>query len=404
MIPTCLTTGATGVQFTSRARNRSRSALQDALQLTTRPGICSFALGLPGADLFPVAEYAAASEAVLACNPEAFQYGPPSVALKRHIVALMRRRGIECRESQILLTAGAQQALNLLVSLLLDRGRQVIVEEFSYPGFLQNVSVYSPEFLLVPTDFESGIDVDRVEWYLTKSQRPAFMYVITDGHNPLGVCVSEEKRDRLAALARGYRVPIIEEDPYGFLCYSERLSPPIRAREEEWVFYIGSFSKILAPGLRIGWIVAPEHLMERLAMAKESLDIDTATLSQHVAAHMLDSDFLPAHIERLRSAYRQRRGAMVHSLSEEFPKDTRWLQPECGVFLWVELSEYVDTSELVKKAVSEYRVAFLPGSVFAVDGCKGRHSMRLNFSHPSVESIGHGMSRLAELVTAACTV
>jgi 2-aminoadipate transaminase len=374
--------------------------MQDALVLSARPGIISFSLGLPSPDLFPVEQFTLACEKILGRGSSVLQYAPPSELLKSHIVSLMRHRGVECRESQIFLTSGAQQAVNLVVAVLLDSGRQIIAEELCYPGFRQIVEFYRPEVLTVPTDPSTGMDVDKVEWYLESGAKPVFVYAITEGHNPLGVSLSEEKRRKLLTLSENFDVPIIEEDPYGFLTYEpSQIRLPMRSQRADNVFYVGSFSKILAPSLRVGWLIVPEELTRHLAVLKETVDIDMSTFSQHVVAHMLDSGFLVEHLKRLRAEYTCRRDVMVKVLSKRFPSDSRWSVPDSGVFIWVRMPEKFDTKKLLTVAVDRHQVAYMPGSIFRVGSSGGDSpsSLRLNFSHPSVSCIDEGMSRLGDL-------
>jgi 2-aminoadipate transaminase len=273
-----------------------------------------------------------------------------------------------------------------------------MAEEMTYPGFLQIARFHDPEFLIVPTDLKTGIDVDCVERQLSQGARPSFIYAITDGHNPLGVSMSASKRERLAELARRHRVPIVEEDPYGMLSYSSHPLPPMRAIEADWVFYVGSLSKVLAPGMRIGWIVAPDCVMPYLAILKESADIDMATFAQRVAVQLLNTGFLADHIDLLRREYGLRREAMLVSVAEHFPRGMRCVCPESGVFVWVELPSGFHTSRLLEIAVSRYGVAFIPGSAFSITGEAGGNSMRLNFSHPKVEDIREGVARLGAML------
>src|SRR5215207_2792509 len=249
------------------------------LVASARPGVLSFALGLPAAELFPAAEYSEALAHVLASDPRALQYGPPFRPLKQHVLRLMADRGVNCREEQVFLTAGAQQGVNLLAHLLVEPGSTVIVEEMAYTGCQQVLQVTQADVLTVPTDFKTGIDVDAVERLLEGGAQPALIYVVPDGHNPLSVSMSLEKRMRLVELARAYSVPIVEDDAYGFLYYDSP-TPPLRALDDEWVLYVGTFSKIMAPALRTGWVVVPEALTSHLAILKEATDIDTAPLNQ----------------------------------------------------------------------------------------------------------------------------
>ncbi|HWW74431.1 MAG TPA: PLP-dependent aminotransferase family protein [Pyrinomonadaceae bacterium] len=376
-------------------RSIKRSALQDMLVAASRPGILSFALGLPAAELFPAADYSEAVARVLAADERAMQYSPPFRPLKQHVVSLMAQRGVECREEQVFLTAGAQQGVNLLARLLLEPGSKVLVEEMAYTGCQQVLQASQADILTVPTDFRTGIDVDAVEGLLEGGERPAMLYVVPDGHNPLAVSMSREKRVRLAELARAYRVPVIEDDAYGFLNYESPL-PPLRAFEDRWVFYVGTFSKIMAPALRTGWVVVPESLTPHLAVIKEASDIDTATLSQRAISAYLDAGHLPAHLDKLRREYRRRRDAMLGALRTHFPAGARWETPTAGLFIWVELPEGVDSGELLKAAIETEQVAFIPGHAFCVgDGHRAPNRMRLNFSNSSVERIEDGVRRLA---------
>jgi 2-aminoadipate transaminase len=383
------------VELADWARGLKRSAMQEMLVATSRSGILSFALGLPAVELFPTTALAEATERVLSANPAALQYSPPLQSLKQHVRELMQQRGVNCREEQIFLTAGAQQGMSLLSQLLLERGRSVVAEELIYPGFQQVLEPFQPQVLPVPTDAETGMDVDAVEQYLRDGARPSFIYTITDGHNPLSVRLHSSKRARLVELAERYRVPIIEDDAYGFLCYENPL-PPLRALSDVSVFYVGSFSKILAPALRVGWLVVPEELILPLSVIKESADIDAAPFSQHIVNAYLDTGQLPAQIDTLRTQYRLRRDVMLRALVENFPDEARWTKPECGFFVWVELPPTVDVDKLFRRAIEVEHVAFIPGYAFSVNNNRPHsRGIRLNFSHPTAARIEEGIPRLA---------
>lgn len=381
------------------ARSIRRSALQEMLSVAARPDILSFALGLPAAELFPVEQYAEASARVLATDRLALQYQPPFAPLKRHVVALMRERDVFCDERQVFLTAGAQQGMNLLARVLLDPGGSVMMEELAYTGFQQVVAPYRPEVLTVPTDADTGLDVDAVESLLRSGARPAFIYVVTDGHNPLGVSMSGEKRMHLVRLARRFRVPIVEDDAYGLLHYDGASLRPLRAFDGDWVCYVGSFSKILAPALRVGWLVVPEPLLEALSVVKESSDINTSTFAQRGVAELLDAGHLPAHLSMLRREYRARRDAMDAALRQHFPAEARWNLPTNGLFIWVTLPEGADAGELMRVAVEQEQVAFVPGHAFSVkDPRCGSNCMRLNFSNCDPARIEEGVKRLGRVL------
>jgi 2-aminoadipate transaminase len=384
------------VQFASWAREIQPTAIQQMLAVATQPEILSFALGLPSAELFPSADYARAVAHVLATDAQSLQYGPSCHSLKRHIVALMAHRGVSCQEEQVFLTTGAQQGMSLIARLLLDVQGSVLLEENIYSGIVQAMEPLQPKMLTVPTDLETGIDVDAVASILSGKDRPTFIYAISDGHNPLGVSMSLEKRYRLAELARHYQVPILEDDAYGMLWYDERCLPPISAFDRDWVFYLGSFSKVLAPALRIGWLIVPETMTLALSSLKEGSDINTATFSQRTAAAYLDMGIFLAHLAKLRQEYRHRRDIMIRALQTHFPLGTRWYKPASGMFLWVEVPGEVDMNEVLMTALSQEKVAFLPGTAFQMNGNRQAASgMRLNFSNCSAERIEDGIARLA---------
>lgn len=378
-------------------RSLRPSTIAAMMGLMARPGVISFALGLPAPDLFPVDDYAAAAERVLRGDPDALQYRAPYLPLREQIARLMERRGVECRPEQVFLTTGAQQALALLARLFLEPGGEVICERLVYMGFQQVIEPYRPRVLPVVSDLETGLDVDRVEAYLRAGARPAFIYCVTDGHNPLGVSVSLEKRIRLAALARDYRVPVIEDDAYGLLHYGDPL-PPLKALEDRWVFYVGSFSKVMAPGFRCGWAVVPEELVPMLGCAKDGADIDTSTFAHRLVSEYLRAGGFDAHLERVRAAYLERRDAMLAALARHFPAGTRWSVPRHGALVWAELPEGYDAGALLMPALETESVAYVPGTAFSFDGRGGARGMRLNFSFPSVERIEEGIARLGRVI------
>ncbi|HEX2095688.1 MAG TPA: PLP-dependent aminotransferase family protein [Longimicrobiaceae bacterium] len=385
------------------ARTIKPSVINEMLALTARPDIVSFALGLPAPELFPREAYARAAERVLATDPRALQYGPSYRPLKAQIAELMKRRGVECRPEQVVLTSGAHQALSILSRFLLDPGGQVLLERVAYTGFQQVIEPFQPELLVVPTGLDHGINVDAVEAYLASGATPAFMYVVSDGHNPLGVSISRESRDRLVELARRYGVPIVEDDAYGLLHYDDGDAEilPMRAQEDRWVFYVGSFSKILAPGARIGWIIAPEELARVLSGIKDTCDLDMNTFAQRTVSAFIEDGNLDGHVEMLREEYRARRDLMDAMLRAHFPAGTRWRVPSNGALIWAELPEEIDCGKLLPVAVETERVAYVPGHAFASDGTRyARNCMRLNFSFPGRAEIEQGMKALGRVLRA----
>ncbi|WP_244224256.1 PLP-dependent aminotransferase family protein [Corallococcus sicarius] len=391
---------AVSLPLAAWARELKPSAIQDMLQRIHRPGILSLALGLPAPSLFPSAGLAAAAAKVMAEEPLALQYRPTLEPLRRQVVALMARRGVTCVPEQVFLTAGGQQGMSLLTRLLLDPGGTVLVEDRVYSGFQQVLDPFQPKRLTVPAHPETGIDVDAVRVLLERGERPALLYTMSDGHNPLGVSMPLESRQRLVALAREHQLPIIEDDAYGLLQYEPQTLPALRGLEDRWVYYVGSFSKVLAPALRVGWVVVPEAMVGRLATVKEASDIDTTTFAQRVVLAFLESGGLPAHLEQLRAGYRERRDTLLAALERHLaPHGARWTKPACGMFVWVEFPDRVDTTVLLGRALEEVQVAFLPGQAFSVAGGRtASHGLRLNFSHAEPAVIEEAVSRLGRVL------
>lgn len=398
-MPTEIIKDDAAIALATWAKSIRPSNPQEMLAIASRPDIISLSLGLPAAEFFPAAALSQMAVEVLAADARALQYSPPLAPLRRHVVELMRQRGVSCREEQIFLTSGAQQGMSLLTRLLLDEGSRVITEKFIYFGFQNLLEPFRPEILTVETNLETGMDVDAVAKLLRSGQRPAFIYSITDGHNPLSVNLHRDKRARLVALAEQYHVPIIEDDAYGFLNYDEDMLPPLCALSSRWVFYVGSFSKILAPSLRAGWLVVPPELIAPLATVKEAADIETATFAQRLVNAYLESGQLPAHLANLREQYRTRCETMARALAENFPDEARWCVPQSGFFFWVEFPTRVDLDKLLPIAIEKEHVTFVPGRAFSVNGAGGQtQSMRLNFSNSTPARIEEGIARLAKVL------
>ncbi len=383
-------------------RSMSQSGLREVMDLVNRPGVLSLAVGLPAAEMFPTEAIADATARLLTSDPVSLQYGVPSKSLKAQIVELMALRGVRCRAEQVFLTSGAQQALDLMACLLLDPHGEVMIERTVYDGIQMAVKRFEPEILTVSTDPETGIEVDEIEALLLAGHRPAFIYVITDGHNPLGVSVSQEKRYRLVELAREFGVPIIEDDAYGLLYYEQAPAAPLRALDDEWVLYVGSFSKILAPALRAGWAVVPEHLVPRLSALKHAADIDTPSFSHRAISVYLESGHHYGHLVALRNEYRRRRNALLGALEAYLPPYVKWNYPTSGMFVWVELPRNLDATTLLRTAVERESVAFSPGAIFCgADDSHARHCLRLTFASCTPEKIEEGIRRLARAIEAA---
>ncbi|HVS61904.1 MAG TPA: PLP-dependent aminotransferase family protein [Thermoanaerobaculia bacterium] len=384
-------------------RRRERSLLREMVTVVSRPGILSLAGGLPAAEAFPSAEYARAVSEVLAENPRALQYSPAHERLKEQIVELMAWRGVDCATEQVVITTGAQQGIDVSTRLLLGHGGRVAYEEFAYTGIHQATALFEPQVLTLPSHLEHGMDVETLAGALDRGVRPSLLYVIPDGHNPLGVSLAPARRSRLVALAREHGLPIVEDDPYGLLGLDgDGFAPPLRALDDEWVIYLGSFSKILAPGLRLGWMIVPARLATRVSVVKEAGDLESSSLTQRAVSRLLDSGFLPDHVARLRAIYRRRRDALLEALDRHLPSGARWTRPGGGMFVWVELDSHIDqeidTVAALRRCVEEAGVAFIPGAAFTQDPTRGRGALRLSFSTLEPDDIERAVATLARFL------
>ncbi|HEY8284544.1 MAG TPA: PLP-dependent aminotransferase family protein [Chloroflexota bacterium] len=385
----------------SDGRMRS-SAIRDLLAVTMQPEVISFAGGLPASDYFPVEGLRASFDAVIReQGASALQYGPTEghAPLRAWVVEHLAKRGIHTSVEEVLITTGSQQALDLLGKALLAPGSPMVVEAPSYVGALNAFLPQQPTFVPVPMDDE-GLRVDLLDAALDQAGRSAaLLYSVATFQNPSGCTMSLARRQALLSVATRRSLPIVEDDPYGELRFAGPEVPPLRALPggEETV-YLGTFSKILAPGLRVGWTVAPKPLIERLVMAKQAADLHTDSLAQRALLHFCTHNDLAAHIEQLQEVYRERREAMLDALAQYLPADAGWTKPEGGLFVWVTLPAGVDSAVLLREALRQ-KVAFVPGAAFHVDG-GGVGSMRLSYSHASPALIQEGVRRLGEAIKA----
>jgi 2-aminoadipate transaminase len=389
------------------ARAIRSSAIRDLLKLTAQPEMISFAGGLPAPELFPAEELSAAGEQAIAEAPlAALQYGPTEgyAPLRELVAGWLARLGVAADPGQLIVTAGSQQGLDMLGRLLLDPGAPVAVEEPTYLGALQAWQTAQPRYVPVPLDAD-GLDVDALEAMLAGGLRPRFLYVVSCFQNPTGVTLAPGRRRRLIELAARYDLAIVEDDPYGELFYEGQRATPLAALdiaahgELRHVVYLGTLSKLLAPGLRVGWIAAPRALHDRLVMLKQGLDLHTGSLAQAVAFYACRDGLLDRHIPRLRAVYGERRDAMLAALGRAMPAGISWTRPAGGMFLWLTLPEGADSRALLARAV-ERKVAFVPGQPFHPGG-GGANTMRLNFSHSAPPQIAEGVARLAQALAEA---
>jgi len=391
-------------RYAQRTKSVKSSVIRELLKITQRPEVISFAGGLPAPEVFPVARFQEACQRVLATQPTtALQYGPTEGyrPLREFIVAQMARYGIVATVDNVLITSGSQQALDLIAKLLINRGDRILVESPTYLGALQAFDLMGAEYVTVPVD-DDGLQTCNMEQALRSG--PKFMYILPNFQNPGGVTLSRKRRDELVELSDRYGIPIIEDDPYGQLRYEgEHISPLVvldrtnLLRDNGYklgnVIYLSTFSKVLAPGLRVAWIVAPPDVIAKLVQIKQSTDLHTSTFTQMVVYEAARDGFIDEHVKLIRATYKVRRDAMLSALNDFFPPEVSWSHPHGGLFLWVTMPPGVDSSRLLELALRQ-NVAFVPGEPFYPNGDTGSH-MRLNFSNAAPEQIREGIRRLS---------
>jgi 2-aminoadipate transaminase len=393
-------------RYAQRTQRMKSSAIRELLKLTESPDVISFAGGLPAPDVFPVDEIQEACIRVLQNQSAlALQYGATEgyLPLREMIARFTARLGFEVNPDNLLITSGSQQALDLLGKILINRGDRILVESPTYLGALQAWNAYGAEYVPVTSD-ENGMDTDALEEALRTG--PKFIYVLPNFQNPTGVTLSLDRRKKLVELADRYGVPIIEDDPYGQLRYEGDHLPSVEVLDAEWhpnsgsytgnVIYLSTFSKVLSPGLRLAWVVAPPEVIRKLVQAKQGADLHTAVFNQMIALEVSQHGFLDKHVQKIIEVYRERRDVMLDTLEEHMPKGVSWTRPLGGLFLWVTVPEHINTASLMIEAVQE-KVAFVPGESFFPCG-GGQNTMRMNFSYSNPQLINEGIGRLARVL------
>jgi 2-aminoadipate transaminase len=377
------------------------SDIREILKVTQQPEIISFAGGLPASELLPATEMAElARDLLLDDGVRALQYAPTEgLEILRDLIAqrLHRLWGLQCSTDEVLIVSGSQQALDLTGKVFLDEGDVVLCESPTYLGAIGAFRAYRPTFAEVPTD-DDGMVPAELEARLGSLDRVKLIYVVPDFQNPSGRRWSVERRRKLAELAGRFGVPVIEDAPYAELCFEGEALPPVASIHEACtVVYLGTASKILSPGMRLGWVVGDSDIIRRYVLVKQGADLHTSSLVQLLAARfMLDHD-LEAHIARIRDVYRKRRDAMLRALERSFPPEVEYTRPAGGLFLWVELPEGIDARRLLERALEE-KVAFVPGESFFPGGGH-ENTLRLNFSAMPEERITEGISRLGRVLS-----
>ena len=389
--------------FAQRTRVMRSSAMRDLMEITARPEVISLAGGLPDTSTFPPESFAAQMTRIAQeSSAEALQYGPTEgfARTRECIGEVMAAEGMHPDPDDIIVTTGGQQAIDLVAKTLVDPGDVVVCEAPTYPGAVPVFCSYEADTRQVEMDSD-GMRVDLLEELLeelaAEGRRPKFIYTVPTFQNPAGVTLSAERRRRLVEIARERELLVVEDNPYGLLRYQGEPVETLYALDGgDYVLYVGTFSKILSPGIRLGWLCAPPPVMEKVVLGKQASDLCSSTLTQYFVDEYFGEGQWGAYIESLIGVYRARRDAMLESLERHFPEQATWTAPAGGLFVWATLPDYFDTTDLLARALRE-NVAFVPGAAAYADG-RGTGSMRLNFSGSNEDEIREGIRRIGKVV------
>jgi 2-aminoadipate transaminase len=385
-------------QFADRVAKAQRSFIREILKITADPSVISFAGGLPNPASFPVPEIAAAAAKVLyESGPSALQYSTTEgyKPLREWIAKrYQEKQGMDVQPEDILITTGSQQALDLVAKVAINAGDTVVMEKPGYLGAIQAFTIFRPKWRSVPLE-NDGPDLAALEQAVEGAK---LFYAVTSFQNPSGLSYSEEKRAKVAEILSRHKIFFLEDDPYGELRFKGRALPPVFKQRPQNSMLLGTFSKVAAPGFRLGWIVARGGIMERLVIAKQAADLHTGSLDQMIVHQFLADNDFEAHVARISKLYGDQCRTMQAAIAKYFPKNVHVTEPEGGMFLWVTLPEGLSATELLKRSV-ECKVAFVPGAAFFVDGT-GENTLRLNYSNADAATIDEGIKRLANCLEA----
>ena len=389
--------------YSKNAREMKASEIRELLKLTENPEIISFAGGLPDPQAFPVDKIREIVNRLLdEKKGQILQYGTTEgvTELRKAIADRMIKKGMDITYKNVLITAGSQQALDLIAKTFLDPGDMIVVGAPTYLGGTNAFRSYNAEMEGIPLD-EDGMDPDllaaKLHLLQMHGKHPEILYLIPSFQNPAGVTITEERRREILEVAREYDMIVIEDSPYSELRYSGESVPPMKSMDTDGrVIYLGTFSKILAPGFRVAWCIAEHDLLNKLTIVKQAADLCTNTLGQYIAAEYVTGGYLDEHVEKIKTIYVAKRDTMLAAMDKYFPEEAKWTKPDGGMFIWVTLPDYVDTKEMFPRAI-ENNVAYVNGAAFFADH-SGRNTMRLNFTYATHEQIDLGIKRLADTI------
>jgi 2-aminoadipate transaminase len=388
------------VKYADRVKGMKASEIRELLKLTQDPKMISFGGGMPSPHSFPVEVVRKIADNILKKHgAQALQYGPTEgiKQLKESLIKRMKKKGIECNEDEILITSGSQQALDLVPKIFVNPGDFIVVECPSYIGALTAFRAYQPQFIPVSMD-NKGMDTYELEEKIKEHRgKPIkFIYTIPTFQNPAGVTMPLQRRKHLLEIARKYKILIFEDDAYSELIYSGKPVPSIKSLDNDNVIYTSTFSKVLSPGFRLGWVIANKDIIRKMAIAKQGTDMSSNIFVQYIADEYLRSGLIDKQIPKIKKMYKRKRDIMLKALKKHFPRGCKWAKPDGGMFIWVTLPSHIYTKEMFKEAIKE-KVAYVHGEAFCVDG-KGHNEMRLNFSNTDDDKIEIGIKRLAKII------
>lgn len=387
------------LRYADRMNNIKASEIRELLKLTQRPEVISFAGGLPAPELFPIEEMKKAAIKVLdQKGAAALQYGPTEGynPLREKIAKRMAKVKVNATIDNILITSGSQQGLDFVARVFINPGDVVICESPTYLGAINAFKAYEPRFVEVPTD-DNGMILEELEKALKENPNAKFIYVIPDFQNPTGKTWSIERRKGLVELANKYNVAVVEDNPYGELRFEGEILPSLQHFDTEGrVIFLGTFSKILTPGVRLGWICAHTEVLSKFIMVKQGADLQSATTAQMEVDQLLEDYDIEEHIEKIKAVYKKRKDLMIKTMEEEFPEGVTWTNPQGGLFTWVVLPEHLNAREIAVKAL-EKDVAYVPGGAFFPTGGH-ENTFRMNYSNMPEDKIVEGIKRLGEVL------